>query len=195
MKWSDFQRNIEEKDIALFSIKNAQDILGVKREVARVTLHRWVRNENLVRLKRGLYAIRGNVPPHVYLANKLREPSYISLEFALSYHRIIPETVYEITSVTTKSPRRFTADNTRFTYRHIKRSAFFGYGPRKQGNFTFFLANPEKAYVDLVYFRMLSQRPPLSRFHKHKLNAQKATRFAQRFNNSKLVSRVKTSLR
>ncbi len=75
-------------------------------------------------MKRGLYAFPDALPPDLYVANKLYEPSYISLEFALSYHGIIPETVYEITSVTTKSTRRFEAMGKVFTYRRIKREAF-----------------------------------------------------------------------
>jgi len=70
-------------------------------------LHRYTGRNLIIRIKRGLYALPDTQLSELFIANKLFEPSYISREFALSYHRIIPETVYEITSVTTKTTQRF----------------------------------------------------------------------------------------
>jgi predicted transcriptional regulator of viral defense system len=125
----------------------------------------------------------------------LYEPSYVSLELALSYYQIIPETVYEITSVTTKAPRRFSVLGKSFTYRSIKKEAFTGYLPNKQNGITFFIADPEKAFVDLNYFRLINKQKPLSRFNKEKINPVKALRYAKLFNNNKLISIIKTTLK
>ncbi len=42
-----------------------------------------------------------------FLANKIVQPSYISLESALSYYQIIPERVYGVTSVTSKKTSQY----------------------------------------------------------------------------------------
>ncbi|MCH5597992.1 type IV toxin-antitoxin system AbiEi family antitoxin domain-containing protein [Niabella ginsengisoli] len=56
---------------------------------------------------RGLYVPGPNLkitsPENLLVANHLRGPSYISLESALSYWKLIPEKVYETISVTMKT--------------------------------------------------------------------------------------------
>src|SRR3989344_3513323 len=101
----DFAAKIKAKRISLFSAMNIQTLFGVSKVAATFLLYRYSKQGFIVRVKRGLYAFPDALPPELYLANKLYGPSYISREFALSYHGIIPETVYEITSVTTKSTR------------------------------------------------------------------------------------------
>ncbi|OGZ32247.1 MAG: hypothetical protein A3H02_00905 [Candidatus Niyogibacteria bacterium RIFCSPLOWO2_12_FULL_41_13] len=128
------------------------------------------------------------------MANKIYAPSYVSLEFALSYHGVIPETVYEITSVAVKATRRFETLGKIFSYRKIKKSAFTGYEIQKQKGFSFIIADPEKAFVDSNYFRMLGGLKPISRLDKEKINPEKALRYAKLFGNSKLISIVKTTL-
>jgi predicted transcriptional regulator of viral defense system len=116
------------------------------------------------------------------------------LEFALSYHRVIPETVYEITSVTPKATRRFETLGRIYSYRKIKRTAFTGYMIEKQRGFSFQIADPEKAFVDSNYFRMLGGLKPVSRFDKEKINPMKALRYASLLGNKKLISIIKRTL-
>ena len=158
-------------------------------------LHRYAKSGFIARLKRGLYAFPDSLPSDLFIANKLYEPSYISLQFALSYHGVIPETVYEITSITTKATRRFEVRGKIYTYRRIKQSVFCGYRAEWQAGISFLIAEPEKAFVDLLYFRLRSDKKPLSRFNKEKINPQKALRYAELFGNSKLTSIIKTTLR
>ena len=148
----------------------------------------------IIRLKRGLYAFPDAVPPQLYVANKLYEPSYVSLDFALSYHRIIPENVYEITSVTVKGTRRFATRGKVYSYRHVITAAFTGYTTAKENGFSFFIADPEKAFVDANYFRLRDGLKPISRFDKSKINPGKALRYATLFHNPELISIIKTTL-
>lgn len=130
----------------------------------------------------------------LYLANKLYEPSYVSLELALSYHRVIPETVYEITSITPKTTRRFETLGKVYSYRRVKKAAFTGYTTGKQRGVSFLIADPEKAFVDLNYFRLLDGLKPVSRFDKTRLDPAKTLRYAALFGNSKLTGIIKTTL-
>jgi predicted transcriptional regulator of viral defense system len=128
------------------------------------------------------------------VANKIYEPSYVSLEFALSYHGVIPEAVYEITSVTTKATRRFETLGKVFSYRKIKKAAFTGYAIQKQGGVGFYVADEEKAFVDANYLRLIKKQKPMSRFRKEKINPEKALRYAKLFAHPKLMSIIKTTL-
>lgn len=194
MKWIEFEQKIKRKGIKLFTPADIQQLLAKSKIATRFFLHRLKKQGYIIRLRRGLYQLYNDRVPDLYIANKLYEPSYISLDFALSYHNIISETVYEITSVSTKTTRRFKVLGKLFTYRHIKKSAFTGYVPNKLNGLTFLIAEPEKAFVDLNYFRLINKQKPLSRFNKEKLNPAKALDYAKLFNNKKLISIIKTTL-
>jgi len=87
-----------------------------------------------------------------YVANKIFEPSYISLQTALSFYGFIPEAVFQVTSITTKKTRRLENSHIRFIYRNIKSSNFFGYSLKefREGH-VIRIAEPEKALLDLLY--------------------------------------------
>lgn len=190
-----FVAKIKEKKLLMFSIVDIRWLFGLSQSAAVKLLHRYAANGFIVRLKRGMYALADNLPPELFIASKLYEPSYISREFALSYHRVIPEAVYEITSVTPKATRRFEKLGKVYSYRKIKKAAFTGYTIEKQRGLSFRIADPEKAFVDADYFRMLDGLKPISRFNKEKVNSAKALRYASLFGNEKLISIIKTTLR
>ena len=194
VNWGIFEKKLKERKLLIFTPLDIRRIFDVSKVAASFLLHRYTQREFLIRLKRGLYVIYDADVPDLYLANKLYEPSYISLEFALSYHRIIPETVYDITSVTPKATRRFTALNKVFTYRCIKKEAFTGYSTNQQRGLTFIIAEPEKAFVDLTYLRVIRNKKPISRFNKEKINPTKALRYAKLFDNKKVISVIKRTL-
>ena len=104
-----FSSKIKEKKIFIFNANTICSLFGVSSIAASALLHRYKKQGFILQLKRGFYVFPDALPPDVYVANKLYTPSYISLEFALSYHGVIPQAVYEITSVTTKTTRDFEA--------------------------------------------------------------------------------------
>jgi predicted transcriptional regulator of viral defense system len=158
-------------------------------------IYRLKKNRYIVSVKRGLYMLSDEQISDLYVANKIYAPSYVSLEFALSYHGVIPETVYEITSVTTKATRRFETLGKIFSYRKIKKSAYTGYAIQKQNGVGFYIADAEKAFVDANYLRLMNKQKPISRFHKEKIDPGKALRYAKLFGNARLTSIIKTALR
>lgn len=184
VNWNLFEQKLREKKMFVFTPLDVRRILKVTSIAATFLLHRYAKKGFIVRFKRGLYAFKGANIPDLYLANKLYEPSYISLEFALAYHQIIPETVYEITSVTTKATRRFKAFSKIFTYHRIKREAFTGYRLTRQNGFDFFMAEPEKAFCDLLYLQIISGSKPVERVRLNRLNFKKVFNFAAVFQNT-----------
>ena len=75
----------------------------------------------LIRIKRGVYIFAKHFARRPYsaevLANMIYGPSYISLKWACQYHRLIPEKVTTITSVTTQRSRQFQTPLGLFNYR------------------------------------------------------------------------------
>lgn len=194
MNQTHFAAQIKAKGIAVFSARDVEILFGVSKVAATFLLFRYTKKGIIIRIKRGLYVFPDALPPELYLANKLYSPSYISREFALSYHGVIPETVYEITSVTTKSTRQFETLSKIYSYRTIRKSAFTGYVVERQRGFTFQIADAEKAFVDALYYRILFGQKPIGRFNKEKINKNKALKYAKLFGKPKLIGMLKTTL-
>ncbi len=191
-----FAAKIKGKKLYLFGANDIRALFGLSNVATVSLLHRYKKQGFILQVKRGLYVFPDVLPPDPYIANKIYSPSYISLEFALSYYGIIPENVYEITSVTTKATRRFEvkALGKIFSFRKIKKSAYTGYGIEKQGGLSFYIADAEKAFVDTNYLRLKNKQKPISRFNKEKINSKKALHYAKLFGNNKLTSIIKTTL-
>lgn len=107
-------------------------------------------------VRRGLY-IPGPeadlpTPDPFLIANHLRGPSYISLESALSYHGMIPERVYEISSVTLKKSKTYTTPVGRFSYRQLA-APYYSFGIKSislDSQQVALIASPEKALCDKI---------------------------------------------
>ena len=117
-----------------------------------------VKSGELVRLKQGLYVV-GDIYRDIkvsqgLLANQIYGPSYVSLDFALSFYGLIPERVYEVTSVTTKMLKSYSTPFGRFTY--IKSPLkFYSIGITLETNSdgtSHMIATAEKALCDKVAF-------------------------------------------
>ncbi|MBW6499695.1 MAG: hypothetical protein K0B09_15010 [Bacteroidales bacterium] len=117
-------------------------------------IHRWLSEGQLLPLKRSMYVVspkRSGVPVSLPLiANHLYGPSYVSLEFALSYFGLIPEGVAEITSVTTKRAKTFNNSLARFSYQRLP-TTYYAQGIQQlkvSEKISFMIAEPEKALCD-----------------------------------------------
>ena len=62
-----------------------------------------------------------------WVANRIYQPAYLSLETALAFYNLIPEGVYTMTSVATRKTQAFHTPIGSFTYQHLKPHCFFGY--------------------------------------------------------------------
>lgn len=62
-----------------------------------------------------------------WTANRIYQPSYLSLETALSFYGMIPEGVYAFTSVSSRKTQTIHTHLASFAYRHIKPTRYFGY--------------------------------------------------------------------
>jgi hypothetical protein len=118
---------------------------------------------DILKIKKGLYILSGehrNAPvSKPLLANLIYGPSYVSLDFALSYHGLIPEGVFELCSMTPKRVKCYDTPLGRFTYTHSF-EPLYGMGIVSEATVDgscFLIASPEKALCDkVVYTQNLS---------------------------------------
>jgi hypothetical protein len=115
-----------------------------------------IKSGELVSLRRGLYVpgpeLDLPLPDSFVVANHLRGPSYISLESALCYWNLIPERVYEISSVTTKTSKTYNTAIGRFSFQHLS-TPYYAFGIRRVRLTEFqtaLIASPEKAICDKI---------------------------------------------
>ncbi|MBI5358930.1 hypothetical protein HZB69_04890 [Candidatus Amesbacteria bacterium] len=90
-----------------------------------------------------------------YVANILRFPSYISLEYILSVEGLIPEAVYAITSITIKSSRTYQNFMGNFIYQNIRNELFMGYRQDNWEGKSILKASKAKALFDFLYLKKM----------------------------------------
>ncbi len=175
------EKKLIELNLTVFTIGEFRKVFHVKPSTARAFLYRHSKKENssFSRLKTGLYTFNFNPPTKFEIANKLYKPSYISFETALSYYGIIPETVYGITSATTKRSKTFRVKNSLFNYLKIKKILFFGYQPQKIKGKTILIVEKEKALLDYIYLLSIKKRPFNERLSLKNIDTQKMGYYVQ----------------
>ncbi len=150
MRFRDFESVM--KDFPLF---NLNDIRKFAPDFHRRQLVTWTRNGYIKPLAGGYYVLTEITIDEPYLfmtANLIYEPSYVSLESALAYYQVIPETVLRVTSISSRRTKEFTSDWGVFQYRNIKRNLMFGYDVVEVNKIKKFkIAKLEKAILDYLY--------------------------------------------
>lgn len=153
MRWEELLRLVGDEPV----FRSSLFITGtaVSANIPR-QMSRWVSSGRLIQLRKGLYTLAEpycKITPQPFLiANKLKRASYISMQSALAYHRLIPEYVPSVTSVSTGRPERVSTRLGNYIFKHIKTTWFYDYRNIDLGQGqSAFIASPEKALLDLVY--------------------------------------------
>ncbi len=136
-------------DAPFFTTSSLQAIFGASRESTRTIAARLVKRGVLTRIRRDLYALINRKYSLFSLANALCQPSVISLESALNYWGLIVQ-VPQIVFSTALRSYQCEADNTIFVYRRIA-PTLMRFGQKKVEDF--YIADPEKAFLDSLYMR------------------------------------------
>ncbi len=116
-------------------------------------LTRLTRENACIRVTNGLYETDNTTPGHL-LAGSIYGPSYLSFEYALAHHGLIPEAVYTFTCATFMKHKKKSYTNAfgTFTYRDVPAAAFpYGVDTFLEGDYSYKLATPEKALCDKLY--------------------------------------------
>lgn len=146
--------------------------LGVALGKSGQNLDYWIKTRlksgEIIALKKGLFVSKnyllknsGNNDFYRYIANVIRLPSYLSLEYVLSINNLIPESIYTYTSVTSKSSRDYTNKLGNFSYRNIKKELFTGFEEIEIFDKKIYMATKSKALFDYLYLKPYKSRTVL----------------------------------
>jgi predicted transcriptional regulator of viral defense system len=185
------QERLKDSGLVIFTPREFYDVFGIPPKTGAVFISRNLKSGLFLKLRNNYYMLKDSRPPLYAIANKLYQPSYVSLESALSHYGIIPETVYAVTSVTAKPTREFKTPQGVFSYQRIKKSVFGGYNPVSiEGNIVL-LAQPEKALADYLYFVDLKKVSLNDRLNLKNIRKGKLLKFIGTFRRASLRKKVK----
>jgi predicted transcriptional regulator of viral defense system len=147
----------------------------------------------LVRIKRGLYLVVTDIGSlsscdiSVFtIAHALNKDSYISFENALQHHGMFDQMLSTVGSVTFKRARRYKTKDAEIRFFKIKRRFYFGFAEEKSDIGLVNIARPEKALLDMLYFRSNAYYANLVweklNEYKRKINLDLLKKYAVRFN-------------
>ncbi|MFH1645861.1 MAG: type IV toxin-antitoxin system AbiEi family antitoxin domain-containing protein [Candidatus Omnitrophota bacterium] len=167
-----------------FGYEEISRILGISPESAKVTAARFTKRGILIRLKRNFYVLAEkwdylSKEKFFELANIIQVPSYISLMSAMDYYNLttqIQRVFFE--SIVFKRTKEFNVNNMCFNYTKISKKLYFGFKKYKG----FFIAEPEKAFLDAVYLMLLGRYHfDLTSMDLGKLDVYKLKKLAKEF--------------
>lgn len=139
-----------QKQIDLFSHSDFRQLFPlISPPVLSAAIKRLIKTKTISRIEKGKYQfLLSNNQPHQYkLANFIYQPSYVSLETALSFYGIIDQFTYQITSITTKKAIVKTYLQKAYSYAHLSSKLFTDYH-QQEG---VLIATPNKALFDYCY--------------------------------------------
>lgn len=114
---------------------------------------RMVQAKELIPIVKGLYETDSSTPGYL-LAGSIYGPSYLSFDFALGIHGLIPEAVYTFTSATfeKKKKKQYDTPFGMFAYQDVPAQVFYlGVEVKEEGKYAYYIASPEKALCDKLY--------------------------------------------
>lgn len=150
MELDDLRRRVAGEE---FDYQMLMDVLW-EYDRPRDKIRALLKKKSIVRIKKGLYVFGETLARRPYsrevLANLIYGPSYISLDYALHYHGLIPERVESITSCTRGRGREFMTPIGRFSYRQVPAAAYALGIDQVEIDLgrSFLMAVPEKALAD-----------------------------------------------
>lgn len=120
---------------------------------------RWTKQGKVEKVKNGVYRSSGLVMQSDWdrfvVANTMQEPSYVSLHSALHFYNLIPEYVFDVTSISTKKTQTYVFRSANYTFQQLKPSLFFGYRVFSWRGDQMRIASLEKAILDFAYLEPL----------------------------------------
>ena len=181
-EWLDFFK--KHSDMKIFHVHHLKLLTSMTDHALRVSLSRLNKGKVIQRICRGFYANPFNMPTLGEISGQIYQPSYVSLESALSSYGVLSQIPQVLTCITTQPPRTFHTGWGTIEYHQMKGAFFKGFLEKK----TYFLADKEKALADYLYLAA-----PKNRKHKltlldlSHLNFKKAKQYLREMNMENVI--------
>jgi len=154
MQTKDFVEFLLEAHMPVFTLEDAVKILHHSRAYTKLFLHRSMKKGLIGHVERGLYYVEARHNEYE-IASHILSHSYVSMVSALAYYGLttqISRVVYVLSTKRHRALRNVSGFD--IVFKRIKKDLLFGYHKESNGNI--FIADPEKAIVDIYYFNDVS---------------------------------------
>jgi len=183
---------LQAKGLSLLTLNDFSKLFNVdNRQTLYKKIARLEKAQIIQKLIKGKYLFLFQPVNDYVLANFLYQPSYVSLESALSFRGIITGFPYRITSISIKPTKSIEIGKKEFVYSQIERGLFWGY--EKQDDFL--LADKEKALLDYIYFGIKGLRNlSFDEMDFSEINKDKLASYVKKINNKQVTKVIKSIL-
>ena len=144
----DILLNLFKSKSTVFSFKEILLATSISASLLKRRLHYYIKNGQLYSIRRGLYA-RDNNYDRRELATKIFTPAYISFETVLVEAGALFQ-YYATIFVATYQTKDMVFDGQNYSFRKLKDTLLVN-TMGIENKETYFIASPERAYLDLLY--------------------------------------------
>lgn len=190
---------LHRHSLRVFTTADILTLTGMSATAVTQTLRRLAEEGLVIRIKRGIW-VNQLIPdfnPYeaiAYLASPW--PAYVSLYSALTDYGIVEEIPQVVYAISSGRPKRIQTPIGKFHIHHLPQQLIWGYELKRAGQRSYPIAEPEKAFLDLVYLALVPRSPiqfPYQREGGWNLDKGKLTRYASRFKSKPLSNWLKVA--
>jgi predicted transcriptional regulator of viral defense system len=193
MQAKEFIQLLTERNIHVFTISDAAKILRCPQSYAKLFLYRAAQKKLIGRVVRGIYFVAAKANEYE-IASYVLPHSYISLVSALYYYGLttqIPNKVYVVSTFRHPSIKNIAGFD--IIFRNTNEKMMYGYHKEADGNIS--IADPEKAIVDIFYFKEVNDLDELALSKPSRVDIDRLIVYAKRSGRASVIARTAGLLR
>lgn len=181
-------KKLFDSPFKLFTFNDLRVLFGINNQSSlKKIISRLVVNKILERLEINRYMVIGKEVDNFAISNFVYQPSYISLESALSLYGILSQIPYETTAITIKKSKTKNIHHNVYSYSHIQNKLFWGY-EKMNG---VLIAKPEKALLDQAYLFCKGLRQfPIDEYDLERLDIKILSKYLLRYPNFSIIKQL-----
>jgi len=175
-----------------FTLNDLKKISQLDDPSLKVTVSRLVKSGQLIKLGHRFYSLDVFKINWEKLACEIYTPSYLSFEWVLARHNILSQQPMHLTLATIKRTKLVKFKDKNIFYHHLRPDLFWGYKQDEK----IFIAEPEKAFLDLVYLSLNGYAKfDVEEMNLGLLDKNKLKKYLKRFKNKKLDKLILKSIK
>ncbi len=137
--------------IYVYNVQQFSNLINRDKNISRVYMNRMVHNGLAIKLFNGRISF---IDDDFIIASQMIFPSYISMNSALLFHNMTEQVARYVECITTINSMNYY--DLGIIYHKIKPRLFFGYKRYAKNGSYIFVADPEKAVFDGLYYGIFS---------------------------------------
>ena len=133
-----------------FSFVDLKKISNLNDESLKVAISRMIKNREIIKLRKGIYALDISKINWENFVIEMYSPSYLSFEWALAKYNILSQKPVNLTLATNRRSKKIITPHNIIFYHHLQSKLFWGFIREEN----YLIAKPEKAFLDLAYLSL-----------------------------------------